>query len=40
MPLCSNNGIRLSVTVYADGEVSWPGGMRASRLSKVRNYEA
>jgi hypothetical protein len=40
MPLCRNNGIWLSVTVYADGEVSWPGGMWASRLSKVRNYEA
>jgi hypothetical protein len=38
--LCRNNCICLSVTVYADGEVSWPGGMWASRLSRVRNYEA
>jgi hypothetical protein len=40
MPLYRNNGIWLSVTVYADGEVSWPGGMWASRLSKVGNHEA
>jgi hypothetical protein len=40
MPLCRNNGIWLSVTVHADGEVSWPGGMWANRLSKVRIYEA